>query len=107
MKDSGVQIYGWVNPGGNLSTSHTHCNIARGLGGNGPRAYDVYPNTVQLDQATLYLEKDPDEVQMDHWDRRFRFTNLYGTDYKYTSGGNDAAIWHRKNVVFTPALCVA
>src|SRR5580658_4754795 len=84
MKDSGVQIYGWANPGGNLSTSHTHFNIARGLGGNGPRAYDVYPNTVQLDQATLYLEKDPDEVQMDHWDRRLRFTNPYGTDYKYT-----------------------
>jgi hypothetical protein len=84
IKDSGVQVYGWADVGGNLSTSHTHFNIKTGYGGNAPRAYDVYPNTVQLDQATLYIERDADENQMDHYDFGFRITNLYGTDYKYT-----------------------
>jgi len=84
MKESGVQIFGWADLGGNLSTSHTHFNIKTGSGGNNPRAYDVYPNTVQLNQATLYIERDADEAQTDHWDWGFRITNLYGTDYKYT-----------------------
>jgi hypothetical protein len=84
MKDSGIVVYGWVQPGGNLSSSHTHFNIKTGVGGNAPRAYDVYPNTAQLDQATLYIERDPDENQTDHYDWGFRITNLYGTDYKYT-----------------------
>ena len=84
MKNSGVQIYGWTDIGGNLSTSKTHFNIARGIGGNNPRDYDVYPNTVQLDQATLYIERNADENQTDHYDWGFRIANLYGTDYKYT-----------------------
>ncbi len=84
MKDSRIQVYGWLDVGGNLSSSHTHFNIGRAFGGNGPRSYNVYPNTVQMDQATLYIERDPDEVQTDHWDWGFRLANLYGTDYKYT-----------------------
>ena len=39
---------------------------------------------MQVDQVALYFERTPDEIQRDHFDWGFRFTGLYGTDYKYT-----------------------
>ena len=84
LKDSRFALYGWVEPGGNLSTSHTRYNYETGTGGNYPAAYSFEPNYAQLDQVTLYLERTPDEVQRDHIDWGFRVTGLYGTDYKYT-----------------------
>jgi hypothetical protein len=84
LKDSRFTIYGWVEPGANISTSHTRFNYQTGTGGNYPAAYSYQPNTLQLDQAALYLERTPDEVQRDHLDYGFRFAGLYGTDYKYT-----------------------
>jgi Putative beta-barrel porin-2, OmpL-like. bbp2 len=83
-KDSRFTIYGWLEPGGNISTSSTHFNKTTGTGGNFPAAYSYEPNTVQLDQAAIYFERTPDEVQKDHFDWGFRVTGLYGTDYKYT-----------------------
>jgi hypothetical protein len=84
LKDSRFTIYGWIEPGGNISTSHSRFNYATGTGGNTPAAYSFEPNTVQLDQAALYIERTPDEVQLDHFDWGFRFAGIYGTDYKYT-----------------------
>ena len=84
LKDSRFTIYGWIEPGGNISTSHTRYNFATGTGGNYPAAYSYEPNTVQLDQAAIYFERTPDEIQRDHIDWGFRVTGLYGTDYKYT-----------------------
>jgi len=84
LKDSRFTIYGWVQPGFNISTSHTRFNYSTGTGGNYPAAYSFEPNTLQLDQIALYFERTPDEVQLDHYDWGFRFTGLYGTDYKYT-----------------------
>ncbi|PUA19327.1 outer membrane beta-barrel protein [Glaciimonas sp. PCH181] len=83
-KDSRVTLYGWINPGMNISSSHTQFNGQNGTGGNFPAAYAYKPNTVQLDQFALYLERTPDEVQQDHFDWGFRLTGLYGTDAKYT-----------------------
>ena len=40
MSDSHIQVYGWVNGGGNIST-----NTVR-PGGNAPAAYDYTPNIV-------------------------------------------------------------
>jgi hypothetical protein len=84
IKDSRFTIYGWIDAGGNLSTSHTRFNYASGTGGNFPAAYTFEPNTVQLDQAALYVERTPDEIQREHADWGFRIAGLYGTDYKYT-----------------------
>lgn len=84
LKDSRFTVYGWVEPGGNLSTSHTRYNYSTGTGGNYPAAYSFEPNTLQVDQMALYLERTPDEIQRDHFDWGFRVTGLYGTDYKYT-----------------------
>lgn len=83
-KDSRVTIYGWFEPGFNISTSHTRFNYTTGTGGNYPAAYSFEPNTVQMDQLALYFERTPDEVQRDHFDWGFRVTGMYGTDYKYT-----------------------
>jgi Putative beta-barrel porin-2, OmpL-like. bbp2 len=83
-KDSRFVIYGWIEPGGNISTSSLGFNKLSGTGGNFPAAYSYQPNTVQLDQASLYFERTPDEIQRDHFDWGFRVALLYGTDYKYT-----------------------
>jgi hypothetical protein len=79
MNDSHVQVYGWVAPGGNIST-----NTVRPAG-NAPIGYDYTPNTVQLDQAVVYVERLPDTVQNTHFDWGFRFSALYGVDYRYTT----------------------
>ncbi len=83
-KDSRFVLYGWLEPGGNISTSTLGFNKLSGTGGNFPAAYSYQPNTVQLDQASLYLERTPDEIQREHFDWGFRLALLYGTDYKYT-----------------------
>jgi hypothetical protein len=79
FKRTGIQIYGWLDAGFNVSTSN------RGRYANAPAAYDVVPNSVQPDQEVLYFERQPDTVQTDHFDWGFRFTNLYGLDYRYTT----------------------
>jgi Putative beta-barrel porin-2, OmpL-like. bbp2 len=78
LNDSHIQIYGWVDPGGNLSTSTVK-------GGNAPAAYSYNPNTVQLDQAVIYFERLPDTVQKDHIDWGFRVAPIYGENYRYTT----------------------
>ena len=47
-------------------------------------AYPIVPNHVELDQLVLRVERQPDTVQMNHTDWGFRFTNLFGIDYRYT-----------------------
>ena len=79
MSDNHIQIYGWVNAGGNLSTNSVK------PGGNSPAAYSFTPNTVQLDQAVLYIERLPDTVQRDHVDWGFRISGIYGENYRYTT----------------------
>jgi len=72
---SRIKIYGWINPSYNYSTSK-NCNV--------PVAYDVVPNSFQLDQAVLRIERQPNTVQTDNIDWGFRVSNLYGIDYRYT-----------------------
>jgi hypothetical protein len=78
MNDNHIQVYGWVDPGGNLSTNTVK-------GGNAPAAYSYNPNTVQLDQAVVYIERLPDTVQKDHVDWGFRVAPIYGENYRYTT----------------------
>jgi hypothetical protein len=78
MNDNHLQVYGWVDPSGNLSTNTVK-------GGNAPGAYAYNPNTVQLDQAVIYIERLPDTVQKDHVDWGFRFAPIYGENYRYTT----------------------
>jgi hypothetical protein len=78
MSDNHIQVYGWINGGGNVSN-----NTVRG--GNAPAGYDYNPNTVQLDQAVVYFERLPDTVQKDHVDWGFRIAPMYGENYRYTT----------------------
>ena len=75
-KKANIQIYGWVDVGANVSTSHDSPYA------NAPAAYAQVADKVTLDQATLYIERVPDTVQKDHFDWGFRLTNLYGFDYR-------------------------
>jgi hypothetical protein len=74
-----VQIYGWINVGGNVSSNTVK------PGGNWPAAYMYTPNTAELDQAVVYFERLPDTVQTDHVDWGFRVSALYGENYRYTT----------------------
>jgi hypothetical protein len=80
LQDAHIQIYGWVDFGGNFSS-----NTLRKPGGNVPIAYAYIPNTVQLDQAVIYMERVPDTVQTDHIDWGFRVSAIYGENYRYTT----------------------
>jgi Putative beta-barrel porin-2, OmpL-like. bbp2 len=76
---SRVKIYGWLNGGFNVSTSN------KGDLANAPASYYVNPNRLVPDQEVLYIERLPDTVQTDHIDWGFRFAQLYGQDYRYTT----------------------
>jgi hypothetical protein len=79
LQDQHIQIYGWINGGFNLSTNQLQ------PAGNNPIGYAYTPNTAQLDQAVLYIERLPDTVQKDHVDWGFRLSALYGENYRYTN----------------------
>jgi len=81
-KKSGIQIYGWLNFGGNFSTSKSN---ALGKYANLPTAYDEVPNSIQPDQEVLYIERQPNTVQKDHFDWGFRIAQLWGMDYRFTT----------------------
>ena len=76
---SRVKVYGWLNGGFNVSTSD------KGDGANSPAGYVYNPNRVTPDQEVLYIERLPNSVQTDHVDWGFRFAQLYGQDYRYTT----------------------
>ena len=75
-KRSRIQIYGWINPGFDFSTSK-HSNL--------PEGYNFYANQIDLDQLVTYIERVPDTVQTDHLDWGFRIGNMYGIDYHFTT----------------------
>ncbi|MBS1717435.1 MAG: outer membrane beta-barrel protein [Armatimonadetes bacterium] len=70
-----ILLYGWINPSINKSSS-SYSNV--------PLSYDLAANKVELDQAVLVFEKQPDTTQTDHVDYGFRLLQLYGTNYRYT-----------------------
>jgi hypothetical protein len=94
LNDSNIQIYGWLDPGFNISSNNQR------PGGNFPIAYSYTPNTVQLDQAVLYIERVPDTVQKDHIDWGFRISGIYGENYRYTTAYGIASyqLLHENNV---------
>lgn len=87
-----LKIYGWVNPSVNVSTSK-NTNI--------PVSYDIQPNSLQLSQAVLRIERQPNTVQTDHVDWGFRLSNIYGLDYRYTvAKGWFGGQYYKKNNLY-------
>lgn len=76
LQNSRTKIYGWVAPSFNASTSDKN---------NFPLSYDVFPNSVVLNQAVIYVERLPDTVQKTHFDFGYHLTALYGNDYRFTT----------------------
>jgi hypothetical protein len=76
LQNSRTKIYGWIAPSFNYSTSGTN---------NFPVSYDVFPNSIVLNQAVIYVERLPDTVQKKHFDFGYHFTALYGNDYRFTT----------------------
>lgn len=81
-KRSGIQIYGWLNFGGNFSTSHNTIGL-NGKYNNFPTSYDEVGNSIQPDQEVLYIERQPNTVQTDHFDWGFRIANIWGLVLRY------------------------
>jgi hypothetical protein len=73
-----IQVYGWVNASYNWTNAHNS---------NTPTSYWIAPNRLELDQLLLRFERQADTVQTDHMDWGFRFSNLYGIDYRYMTAG--------------------
>jgi len=79
MGNVGLQLYGWIDIGANVSSSTTKPR------GNAPAADMYTPDTVTLDQAVIYLDRFPDTVQKDHIDWGMRLSAMYGENYRYTT----------------------
>ncbi|SPE31709.1 conserved exported hypothetical protein [Burkholderiales bacterium] len=79
LNDNNFQIYGWIDAGANISSSTVK------PGGNAPAVYLITPNTAQLDQFVLLLDRFPDTVQKDHVDWGMRLSGMYGQNYRYTT----------------------
>lgn len=73
---SRTKVYGWIAPSFNYSTSNKN---------NFPLSYDVFPNSVVLNQAVIYVERLPDTVQKKHFDFGYHFTAFFGNDYRFTT----------------------
>ena len=76
LKDNWIRVYGWADPSVTFGTSR-NSNI--------PLSYAIVPNSLQLSQAIVIFERQPDTAQTDHSDWGFKVTNLYGIDYRYTT----------------------
>jgi Putative beta-barrel porin-2, OmpL-like. bbp2 len=74
LKKNRIKIYGWVDPSYNASTSK-HSNV--------PLSYSIVPNRLELSQLVYRIERQPDTVQQEHMDWGFRYTGIFGIDYRY------------------------
>jgi hypothetical protein len=83
-KDSRVFISGWIEIGGNGSTSTNQAGATSGASyGNAPYVYDSMPNSINLHRLDLHAIRLPDTYQTDHIDWGFRIDALYGMDYRF------------------------
>jgi hypothetical protein len=97
LTQSKVKIYGWVDVGGNISSSKKS---------NAPTSYDLIPNSVVLDQVGLKFDKQPNTAQTDHFDWGFLSTTIFGTDYRYTTSKgffSNQLLEHNNKYGFDPA----
>jgi hypothetical protein len=76
LKKAKIKVYGWINPGGDVSTSKDS---------NIPESDAIVPNKLEMDQAVLRFERVPDSMQTNHIDWGFRLTTMYGIDYRWTT----------------------
>ena len=78
FKDLKINIDGWVNASANWSNARNS---------NAPTSYWIVPNSLELNQAVLRVQRTADTVQTNHVDWGFRSVVLYGQDYRYMVAG--------------------
>jgi len=76
--DARLRAYGWITTSANLSNARNS---------NLPSSYLLVPNSAQVEQVVMRLEREPDTVQQKEWDWGFRTTFLYGTNYRWMTAG--------------------
>jgi hypothetical protein len=76
LQNSRTKVYGWVAASVNASTSSKN---------NFPLSYDIFPNSVVLNQAVVYAERLPNTVQNSHFDWGYHLTAFFGNDYRFTT----------------------
>lgn len=76
LENSRTKVYGWIAPSFNASSSSIM---------NFPVSYDIFPNSVVLNQAVIYVERLPDTVQNSHFDFGYHLTAFFGNDYRFTT----------------------
>jgi hypothetical protein len=117
VANSRIKIYGWEDFSANISTSHNTegsapvpgkspgvngnngTSLLTSDGANFPLVYDQRPNQFEQNQFVLYVERTPDENQLDHCDWGFRMSWVYGLDYRYmiSRGWDDRQLTARNN----------
>ncbi len=101
LAKSRIRMYGWANPGWNYSTSNNS---------NQPLSYAIVPRVPQLDQLVFRVERVPDTVQTKHMDWGFRFSGLFGIDYRWTTAqgwgpASNSLLNHNYLYGFDPVEC--
>jgi hypothetical protein len=76
MQRNRIEVYGWVTPALNASTSNFS---------NYPVSYNTRPNRLEMQQLVTTITRVEDTVQTDHIDWGFDISNLYGYDYHFTT----------------------
>ena len=76
FSERGINIYGWANPTYNQSTA-AQSNL--------PIDFSMIPNHFLFNEGVLAVEKQVNSAQHEYNDFGFNLTNLYGTDYRFTS----------------------
>lgn len=99
LLDNHVKVYGWVDFSSNASTSRRS---------NLPDAFNIRADrAIELQQVMIRFERIPDTVQTDHPDWGFRFDNLYGLDYRYTTARgifSDQLLKHNRIYGYDPVM---
>ena len=78
MKDAGIQVYGWVDYGGNISTSTTKY-------GNAPAAYDYNPNASSWTRPCSTSSARPTPCRPTISTGASGCRRIYGENYRYTT----------------------
>lgn len=77
LQKARIRVYGWNNPGIAAYSSSRRSNY--------PLSYNQVPRQPVMDQQIVRIERYPDTVQREHCDWGFRFSSLWGHDYRFTT----------------------
>jgi Putative beta-barrel porin-2, OmpL-like. bbp2 len=75
-KSKDLSVFGWVNPSYNWSNAQNS---------NLPSGFNIVPNHMELNQASLVIQKSLDTTQKDSPGIGFKIINWWGIDYRFST----------------------